>query len=189
MQNLAHALCLLIMASAPDAPQAPSASDSLVLVRLEAMVAEDQALRMDDTLDYQIVFDADRRHRAVVFEMLARDELHTPRSKFLAAFVLQHADPGSCVECYLLAHELSKTAVDMGYEKARRLAAMNLDRYLVFTGRPQKYGTQSNCDSTGRWYLFPIDSLTSDSERTAWGVEPLDSLQAEIDRLNTEPAE
>ena len=160
--------------------------DSTILAGLETMVAEDQTLRGIDTLDYSVIHAADMQHRQAVFVMLADNEIVSARAKYLAALLLQHADPSTCAECYLLAHQLSLSALNMGYEPARVLAATNLDRYLVFTGQPQKYGTQSNIDSTGQWYLYPVDSSVSDTERRKWGIQPLDSLKAEIDGLNSE---
>jgi len=159
--------------------------DTSALSLLEAMVAEDQSLRSIDTLDYGLVYAADVRHREAVFTMLSNNEIVTAKAKYLAALLLQHADPTTCAECYLLAYKLSVSASEMGYDKARRLAALNLDRYLVFTGKPQKYGTQYNCDSTSHWYLFPVDSTVTDEERRNLGLQPLDSLNAEIDRLNS----
>jgi len=148
------------------------------------MVTADQRLRSDDTLDYGIVAETDRLHREVVFELLAEGAITEATDLHRAALILQHADPSSCRECYFLAYQLAKRAVELGLDNARGMVAGCLDRYLVFSGKPQKYGTQYNQDSVGIWYLFPIDTLTSDSQRVVWNVPPLDSLKIEIDLLN-----
>jgi len=148
------------------------------------MVAEDQNLRMNDTIDYGIVAEADRQHREVVMDLLAQGKISDSKDLHRAALLLQHADPSSCRECYLLAHKLAMEAVRKGRDEARNLAAATLDRYLVFSNKPQKYGTQSNTDSTGHWYLFPVDPSTTDSMRAEMHVAPLDSLLAEIDAWN-----
>ncbi len=165
-------------------PKPPDPPEPEVSRLLREMVEEDQELRMNDTLDYGIVDAADREHREVVMDLLAQGGIDDPQDLHRAAFILQHSDPGSCRECYLLAHKLAMEAVRRGWDDARKLAAASLDRYLVFSKKPQKYGTQSNTDSTGHWYLFPIDSATTDSQRIEMNVLPLDSLIAEIEARN-----
>jgi len=177
---------LLLLSCVEKRPQKTIIKEPTVSTILYDMVTEDVKLRMaGDTLDYSIIFEADRRHREKVYELLAQGVIIESQDLFQAAYILQHADPSSCLECYLLAYNLSLEAVRKGCEKGRYMVALNLDRYLVFSGKPQKYGTQSNIDSTGISYLFPIDTLTSDSERAIWTVPPLDSLKAQIDRENT----
>ena len=164
----------------------PPVTDSVTTRMLRAMVEEDQQMRLNDTLSWDIVAEADRAHRETVFELLAAGALKDPKDKHLAAFILQHAEPSACLECYLIAHKLAAEAVRQGLEGARYLAASSLDRYLVFSDQPQKYGTQHNIDSAGQYYLYPLDTLTSDSERLVWDVPRLEALQANIDRMNTE---
>ncbi|MFH1374709.1 MAG: hypothetical protein ABII79_13025 [bacterium] len=162
------------------------ARESAVTVALKEMVAEDQRLRTDATLDYSIVRATDQKHHEKIFELLAQGRITQAADLYRAALLLQHADPSSCRECYLLAHYLARQAVELGYDEARYLAAANLDRYLVFSDQIQKYGTYYNVDSIGRWYLFPIDSLTTDSDRARWDVPPLEDLIRRIDRMNSE---
>ena len=163
------------------------ARESVVTVALKEMVAEDQRLRTDTTLDYSIVHAADRKHHEKIFELLAQGRITQAADLYRAALLLQHTDPSSCRECYLLAHYLALRSVELGYDEARYLAAANLDRYLVFSDQTQKYGTQHNVDSSGRWFLFPIDSLTTDSDRARWDVPPLKDLIRDIDEMNSAP--
>ncbi|MCP4705373.1 MAG: hypothetical protein GY865_12270 [candidate division Zixibacteria bacterium] len=159
---------------------------SVVSVELKAMVKEDQEFRMDDSIDYSIINAADLKHRERVFELLAQGVIVDPEDLYLAALLLQHADPSSCRDCYLLAYRLAIEAVNKGFDKARAMSAKNIDRYLVFSNKPQKYGTQYNYDdSTSLYYLFPVDSITTDKERLEWNVKPLDSMQAFINKLNS----
>ncbi len=151
---------------------------------LDTMIKEDQQLRSDDSIDWARVVEADQRHREMIFEWLAKGEITDPEDLYNAAFLLQHADPATCRECYLLAYQLSTEAVRQGFRSARYLSALNLDRYLVFSGKPQKFGTQYNTDSAGVYYLFPIDSATTDDERAEWDVDPLDTIKARIVGLN-----
>ncbi|MCP4598634.1 hypothetical protein, partial [Neptuniibacter sp.] len=93
----------------------------------------------------------------------------------------QAAGEATGAESCLLGHYLAVQAANKGHEKSRFLAAAAYDRYLVFSGRPQKYGTQYVADSLGVMSVYPVDSTTSDSERVAWDVRPLDQLLKDID--------
>ena len=117
-----------------------------------------------------------------VLELLAAGEVRTPEDRFRAAVILQHTPRTWCegkltslgTDNYLLAHYLSREAFEGGYERARWLTAASLDRYLVSSGRPQRYGTQRSLDrETGRMEVDPIDPATTDEERARWGVPPL----------------
>jgi len=151
---------------------------------LARMVEEDQRLRSTDKIDWDYVAGIDQQHREAVFDYLVAGAITEPRDMYHAALILQHADPTSCTECYLLAYKLSLAALAQGLEEARSMAPLNIDRYLIFTGRPQKFGTQSNIDSVGHYFLYPVDTLTSDSERAVWGLPPLDSIKASLERQN-----
>ncbi len=164
----------------------PDRDKPTVSIQLAEMVREDQRLRADTTLEWSFIKEADQRHREEVFRLLVAGDITAAADQLDAAKLLQHADPSTCSECYLLAYQLSMAAVEQGLDDARYIAALNLDRYLVFSGNPQKYGTQYNTDSTGYYYLFPVDSLTTDSMRSEWNVEPLDSIRARLARWNEE---
>lgn len=59
---------------------------------------------------------------------------------------------------------------------ARPLAARAFDRLRRLAGQPQKYGTEVVVRD-GRTELWPVDGVTTDSERAKWGVAPLAELQ------------
>jgi len=162
----------------------PVTRETAVSRELLAIVERDQQLRYNDTLDYAIIAESDRSNRERIYELLARGEITESKNLFHAAIILQYADPSSCPECFLLAYHLSLEAVNRGFDDARSLAATSLDRYLVFTGHPQKYGTQIGTDSVGVSYLYEYDNLTTDSMRRLWDIPPLDSLKAHIEALN-----
>ena len=88
-----------------------------------------------------------------------------------AALIFQH---GETLEHYKKAHELAMKAVSMGDDSARWLAAAALDRSLVMSGQPQKYGTQFKLNEENRWeMILPVDASTTDEERARWHVPPL----------------
>ena len=120
-----------------------------------------------------------------VLELLAAGEILTAEDKFLAAVVLQHTPRTWCegrltsqgTDNYLLAHFLAREAFENGHERAGWLSAAAIDRYLVSSGKPQKYGTQRSLNpETGKMELDPIDPATTDEERAALGVPPLEEI-------------
>jgi hypothetical protein len=52
------------------------------------------------------------------------------------------------------------------------MAAAAYDRWLMYQGRPQKYGTQFTTDGKSQ-RLWDVDPATTDEERAAWDVPPL----------------
>lgn len=59
---------------------------------------------------------------------------------------------------------------------ARPLAARAFDRLRRLAGQPQKYGTEVVVRDGGT-ELWPVDGVTTDSERAKWGIAPLAELQ------------
>lgn len=170
-------LCLagLAAACAPSASRSPSS----VVSELRQMAAADQASRTPPNNPDEAA-DAVRQRR--VLELLANGKIQGPEPEYDAALILQHSGltfaDGKVTalsrDNFLLAHLLAKAAVDNGDDSARSLAATALDRYLVFSGKPQKYGTQSVYDpKTQKMVVPPIDPSTTDAERAAWHVQPL----------------
>ena len=72
---------------------------------------------------------------------------------------------------YRRAHELAREAAKGGVRAARWLAAAACDRWLMYQGKPQKYGTQFVPDGV-RYRLWDTDPLTTDAERRTWDVPP-----------------
>ena len=111
--------------------------------------------------------DAERRQR--VRALIEAGGLAEPADYYHAAMVFQH---GADLADFWRAHELALKAADMGYRKARWLAAAAYDRWLMNQGRPQKYGTQYRAIA-GKWVLLDVDPETTDEDRSRWDVPPL----------------
>jgi hypothetical protein len=87
--------------------------------------------------------------------LVSKGELRNSADYFVGASVMAE---GSTPEDALLTHDLALTALAMGDVRAKHLAAVGEDQFLVRIDRPQRYGTQtevvkgrkvvSNCDST-----------------------------------------
>jgi hypothetical protein len=117
--------------------------------------------------------DDERRRRALA--ILETGGARTAENYYCAAMLFQHgpelADVHRARGLALLAVELKPD-----YLAARWLAAAALDRELLRSGKPQKYGTQYR-KVQGRLELEPVDPATTDAERARWGVVPLAEAQ------------
>jgi hypothetical protein len=121
------------------------------------------------TADYRVMRERDRQRRVQVEALVAADRLQTPEDYFHAARIFQHGD---IPEDAWKAHLLALKAAELGYRPARWMAAAAWDRWLMYQGRPQKYGTQYTTDGK-RQRLWDVDPSTTDEERAAWDVPPL----------------
>lgn len=155
-------------------------TDNQTLIEL---VKKDQEMRSGDMSGMNAGIDLE--HRKQVFEMLAKGEIKTAKDKMNAALILQHTNLGYCneelisesVENYYLASLLSEQAFKEGLEDAKAMYAANMDRYLWLTVGIQKYGTQKvYVEEVDDFYWVPIDTLTTDQERTQFGIPPLKEL-------------
>jgi hypothetical protein len=79
---------------------------------------------------------------------------------------------------------LALRGVELGCRPARWLAAAALDRWLMATGKPQRYGTQYRRIGSGPFELWQVDPETTDEERAAWDVPPLAEAQRRAEELS-----
>jgi len=109
----------------------------------------------------------DTAHRKTVLDLLRKRRVRSANEVYLAAFVFQH---GQCPAHFRFASELAQAAIARGSEKAKWLYAAALDRYLLMSGKPQKFGTQFQLGDDGKPKLSPLDPTTTDAERAAFNV-------------------
>ena len=111
--------------------------------------------------------DAARRLR--VMELVVADALHTAEDFYYAAWIMNHGDtPDDARNAHILALRSS----ELGHRPARWLAAASYDRWQMYQGKQQKYGT--NYVSDGRQdRLWDVDLETTDEQRAEWDVPPL----------------
>lgn len=154
-------------------------------VDLERLYQEDQADRASDLdgTNWKLVeqHDADRRKR--VLEIMEKGGAKEAGDYVHAAMVYQH---GTKPEDYDRANQWATKAVELDpdYPGARWLAAASKDRYLMWSGKPQLYGTQFKKDKDGPWYLWQVDPAVTDEERAKWDVPPLARAKARVEALN-----
>jgi TPR repeat protein len=157
-----------------DEPVGPAPEEPATL--LAALYADDQrehgAVPPVDSPAYQRLRQRDRERRGRAEGALAA--LRTagappPEALYHAAWLFQHGEGPA--EAHL-AHELAREAAERGHRPARWLAAAAYDRWCMYEGRPQRYGTQFVPDGV-RHRLWDVEPATTDAERAAWDVPPL----------------
>ena len=127
--------------------------------------------------EYGTLRERDRERRAAAEVALTR--LHsagtlTPVDLYRAAWLFQHGDDADDVH---RAHELALKSANAGYDPARWLAAASFDRWCMYEGKPQKYGTQIVPDGVG-FRVWDVDETISDEERARWNVPSIASQHA-----------
>lgn len=125
----------------------------------------------------------DRMRREKVLELSKKGEIQSGLDYHHAALIMQH---GETTEDYKLAHKFTAKALELGDETVRWLFAATLDRYLLSSGKPQKYGTQFKQNENSEWELaHPIDPDVTDEERAQYNIPPLkDALRTYKEKYN-----
>lgn len=139
------------------------------------------------TPDYEALRERDRLRRRdadIALDTVRRSGDPSADNLFHAAWLFNHGDhPDEARR----SHELACEAAARGHPGARWLAAAALDRWCMYEGRPQKYGTQFVPDGR-RYRLWDVDPATSDEERAAWDVPRLaEQLKRAEEMSRSEP--
>ena len=122
-----------------------------------------------NTPEYKAMRKRDVERRERVMEMVAANELLTAEDYYHAAWIMNHGDKYDDAEN---AHKLALRSSELGHRPARWLAAASYDRWQMYQGKPQKYGTNYIYDGI-RDRLWDVDPATTDEERAAWDVPPI----------------
>jgi fucose permease len=122
-----------------------------------------------NTAAYKAMRARDQERRKSVLEIVGSNELHTAEDYYYAAHIMNHGDTP---EDARNAHILALRSSELGHRPARWLAAASYDRWQMYQGQPQKYGTNYVYDGRGD-RLWDVDPKTTDEERAEWDVPPL----------------
>lgn len=131
------------------------------------------------TPEYWLLRERDGRRRRRLEGIIESGGLKEPEDYYHAAWVLNH---GESVEEILQAHLLAKKAAELGLRPARWLAAATYDRWLMYQGKPQKYGTQIVPDGK-RHRVWDVEPMTSDDERALWDVPSLAEMERRAEEV------
>lgn len=126
---------------------------------------------------------SDKKRRLRVLELLVSGKIKTHQDKMNAALILDHTGLYFCndemksvsPENYYLAYLLAKSSLENGNNEAAYFTAVTYDRYQLFTTGIQKFGTQK-VFKDGKEFLAPIDSSTTDEERSRYCIPLLKEL-------------
>jgi hypothetical protein len=128
---------------------------------------------------------AARRRCQRVIDLYAQGSFADARDYFHAAWVLLCGEtPGH----YSLARTFARQSSDLGEERAWTLRAMAWDRWLVASGKPQRFGTQM-IKQGGRWSLGDVDTATTDFDRALYAVPPLYVQEQRAEQLQRQEEE
>ncbi len=133
----------------------------------------------------------DKMRLESVKNLIKKDSLHTAEDYFFSAMILYHGGGNIDTANYRLADQFSNKAIDMDlyftFEYiAKWLAAASYDRYLLYSGKPQQYGTQYTKNKNDCIELAKFDEKAkSDDERSRYRIFPLAYLKKLIDEYNT----
>jgi glutathione synthase/RimK-type ligase-like ATP-grasp enzyme len=158
---------------------------------LLSLFSSDQLERQDfpahGTPAFLALQDRDRERRRRVNTIVATEGLDVPADYYHAAMVLLHGESSDEIwRAYTLASHAAKN----NYRPARWLSAAAYDRWLMYQGRPQMFGTQIVPDGH-RFRLWDVDQATTDADRAAWDVPPLGEMgecAEELSRTKPLPA-
>jgi hypothetical protein len=132
------------------------------------------------TAEYKAMRLRDLKRRGRVMEVFMEGEVHTAEDYFHAAQIMNHGDMPEDAEN---AHRFALRSSEMGHRPARWLAAASYDRWQMYQGKPQKYGTNYVFDGF-RDRLWDVDPETTDAERAAWDVPPLKEQLRKAEEAN-----
>lgn len=131
------------------------------------------------TPEYRLLRERDAERRRRLEGIIESGGLKEPEDYYHAAWVLNH---GESVEEIWRAHLLAKRAVELGSRRARWLTAATYDRWLMYQGKPQKYGTQIVPDGK-RQRVWDVEPATSDAERAEWDVPSLADMERRAEEV------
>jgi hypothetical protein len=166
------ALCALAGCHSPSTSLRGLAQDQRDDVLTPVKTAEDAANRKSRS----------QERAAKVRKLLAEQGVGSAADRYYAALVLVQCPTEADLE---LAQQQALAAADQGEPRGFRVAAEAQDKLLVKRGMLQRYGTQFVWEPVLRaWRLYPIDPRTTDVERKAMGVPPLEELHQQEATLN-----
>lgn len=135
---------------------------------------EDHAVqRIVGDTGYAEMRSRDSERREKVRAILDSDEPNDPIDLYHAAWVLNHGDQIADAE---LAYHLAERSYTSGYDLARWLYAAAFDRWCMYSGLPQKFGTQIVPDGVC-YRVWDTNPVTTDGERKQFNVPSIETMR------------
>ena len=142
----------------------------------------DQADRLTDNIDWEIVSKKDSLREVRIYQLLDSNIVQTSLDYHNAAMIFQH---GGDSTAYGMAVKLMRKSIELDSTANKWLLAAAIDRYLLSIDEPQIYGTQYQKFGSEPWQLGKMDTTKiSDAERIEYGVETLAQQREKVKRMN-----
>ncbi len=160
-----------------------------VSAQMKAIFDADQEDRQGN-IDWAKVKPRDLAREKIVLDLLKTGKLVTGKELVGAAYVFQH---GSCPNHFLLANVLAERAIKLGTQGAKWIYAATLDRWLLNTRKPQKFGGEPPAfvqvrDKSGKimqciFIQLPMDSTTTDADLKKYDQLSLSEIKKRNDGI------
>lgn len=137
--------------------------------------------KFSDIERWKIIGARDKARREVIEEILEIKPKLTGLDCFRIGIIFQH---GGTVGDIKKAQRFAKQGFILGSKPSKWLYAAATDRLLMMKGKPQKFGTQYRKNKEGIWEVHPIQPDTTDTERKAFNVSPLQKILKNVESLN-----
>jgi hypothetical protein len=141
---------------------------------------EHSLVPMPGTREYSDLRSRDLKRRESAKRILGEIEDPAPSDYYHVAWLLNHGDVPDDAR---LAHELATRAAEAGYQEAVWLSAASYDRWCMYRGLMQKFGTQIVPDGN-EFRVWDVEPDTTDEERARFGVPPIVEMHARAARLS-----
>lgn len=157
-----------------------------VLKSLFELDQQDHSIvRTAGTSEYNEMRIRDANRREQVRTILKDENIDDPIDLYHAAWIFNHGDqPADAEQAYCLAER----SLHAGYEDAKWLFAAAFDRWCMYRGQPQKFGTQMVPDGK-RYRIWDTDPKTTDEERKQYNVPPFRELLKRAEKCSIELAQ
>lgn len=123
--------------------------------------------------DFVLLKKRDLLRKTILDKLSRSSQIRTAMDYYYAAFLYHH---NLSLESSKKAIRFAKKSIKLGNKKAHYLYALTVDRLLIKEGKRQKFGTQYRIINNVR-KLYPIDSKTTDAERSMYDVPPLKQIK------------
>jgi hypothetical protein len=132
------------------------------------------------TPEYLALRERDRQRREAADAILTSISDPDGADLYHVAWLFNHGDTPAEARH---AHELAVRSAALGYSPALWLSAAAFDRWCMYRGLPQRFGTQIVPDGV-RHRVWDTDPSTTDEERARFNVPPLAEQQRRAAQLS-----
>ena len=126
----------------------------------------------DGTPEYQALKVRNKQRRSLIKSIVDLDSKLLGEDYFHACIIFLHGD---CPEDFWQAYHYGLKSIDLNFVEAKKYTASAYDRWLMYQGKPQKFGLQYVPDGK-RLRIWDVNPDTTDEERAEWDVPPLSEL-------------